>query len=78
MKLSIHHGLSQYDLYGCRYDGQAAYLSVSYGGRTQAEFKTLIVYANDSHRTEYGHPKRNGITKANGWSINPEMLHGDW
>jgi hypothetical protein len=53
--------------------------SVSYNHATRPEFSWLeFDTARQTIREGTGHPRRNGFTKANGWTLNPEWQGADW
>lgn len=64
--------------YATHPDGRTCILEVIYNHSTTPEF--MFVIGNPvtmRAKSEYGHPKRNGITKKNGWKVNPDYT-GAW
>ena len=66
------------ELYGVKFDGSRAYLSVRYDGRALPEFETVVIDPQDFAEVCYRHPRRCGVTESDNWSVNPELLSRDW
>lgn len=58
-------------------DGRVCRLFVSYNHSTTPEFSHTIISRELRKNTCEGHPKRNGVTKTNGWIINQDFI-GKW
>jgi hypothetical protein len=75
---SLGLGSANFNLYGAKWDGSIAFYRVSYNSSTRPSFETAIFGAHGKVTRIYGHPRRNGVTKAQGWSIDPQELRADW
>lgn len=58
-------------------DGRVCRLMVSYNHSTTPTFYHTIISRELKKNTYDGHPKRNGVTKTNGWKINEDFI-GKW
>lgn len=66
-------------LYGVRYDCSTAYILAMYSSNpTDIQYETYVLTPSSRMLNDlihhFGHPKYNGITKRNNWSIDPQYL----
>lgn len=64
--------------YAAKQNAAVAFIEVQFNHSTRASFATLIVDIYGNVKQFGGHPKRNGVTKKNGWAVDPELLHAQW
>lgn len=67
-------------LYAQHPDGRECWLTVSYRHTVRPDFDTVVMARRPDgtvqRRTDGRHPRYSGVTKKNGWQIEPDFVTG--